>query len=181
VAEILATESELAERRSRVAQLRLRRMSLSEIGRQLGVSEATICRDLEWIRLHRQRMFGASPTLDPAELVGDSVELFQDVEAAALLYGESDSLSIRDRLRCLSTAMSAREKRLALLQSIGLICPTSPRPHSNLPTAAEIRMAIESSPIETCDVIHNAEHAWQSGDSVPLTASVDSDRSDGCC
>src|SRR5437867_3844377 len=82
--EILATESELEERRWKVAGLRLRRLSLSQISRALGVSMPTVSRDLAWIRTHRQEVYGSTPTLDPAEVLGESLALYEDIQAAAL-------------------------------------------------------------------------------------------------
>jgi hypothetical protein len=152
VAEILATEGELEERRLTVVHLRLRRLSLARISQRLGVSEATISRDLEWIRAHRQRVYGATPTLDAAELIGESVALYEDIEATALRVAHSGDLSVRDRLRCMNTAMAAREKKTALLQDVGLLDRAAPDLVVGLPTAAQIRSAIEAASLEQYDV-----------------------------
>ena len=147
-AEILATESELEERRLKVAGLRLRRLSLAQISRALGVSQPTVSRDLAWVRTHRQQVYGATPTLDPAELIGESVALFADIEAGALRYAQSTTLSVRDRLRCMNTAMVAREKMTALLQDVGLLNRAAPDLVIGLPTAAQIRSALEAVQLE---------------------------------
>jgi DNA-binding transcriptional ArsR family regulator len=164
VAETLSTESELEERRWKVAGLRLRRLSLAQISRALGVSMPTVSRDLAWIRAHRQEVYGATPTLDAAQVLGESLALYEDVQATALRYAQSVTLSVRDRLRCMHTAMVAREKMTVLLQDVGLLNRAAPDLTIGLPTAAQIRQALELARPEQTELVFEPEQTWQRGE-----------------
>jgi hypothetical protein len=122
-------------------------------------------RNRAWIRTHRREIYGATPTLDAAELIGESVALYEDVQASALRYAQSPTISVRDRLRCMHTAMIAREKMTALLQDVGLLNRAAPDLTIGLPTAAQIRQALETARPEQPELVFEAEQTWQPGDS----------------
>jgi hypothetical protein len=169
-AEILATESELEERRWKVASLRLRRLSLAQISRALGVSLPTVSRDLAWIREHHRRVYGETPTLDAAQVLGESLALYEDVQVAALRYAQSATLSVRDRLRCMHTAMVAREKMTVLLQDVGLLNRAASDLTVGLPAAAQIRQALETARPEQPELVFEPEQTWQPRDRDVCTA-----------
>ena len=79
------TKSELEWRRERVLSLRLRRMTEAAIAAIVQVSEATISRDLEWIAQNWRDRYGLLPQADPAEVIGETLALWQDGEKLALL------------------------------------------------------------------------------------------------
>jgi DNA-binding CsgD family transcriptional regulator len=112
----LATEGELEERRREVVRLRARRMSELQIARALGVSASTVSRDLGWVRSNWQEMFGPNPHFDVAVFIGESLALFAEIEATALLDSEQPDIGVRNRMACYRTAMQARERSVALIQ-----------------------------------------------------------------
>jgi hypothetical protein len=77
IAAILSTQDEREQRRFKVASLRLRRLTLLvQISRALGVPQPTVSRDLAWVRANRLEVYGPTPRLDAAEVIGDSVALY---------------------------------------------------------------------------------------------------------
>jgi hypothetical protein len=106
-------------------------------------------------------VYGATPTLDAAEVLGDSVALYDDIEATALRIGHAAGLSVRDRLRCLHVAMAARERKTALLQDVGLLNRAATSLVIGMPTASQIRNAIEAVELEQHEVVPDTEGPWQ--------------------
>jgi hypothetical protein len=147
----LATDGELEQRRRRVVRYRLRGLSLAEIGQRLAVSEATISRDLNWVRAHRREVYGAKPTLDLAEFIGESMALFDESEATALTLSTSAHLTTRERLRSLDVAMAARVRKIELLRDTGVIARAHEATTNGLPSASEIRAALLSADIDPTD------------------------------
>ena len=47
--------------------------------------------------------------MDATELIGEAVELYEDIEVTSLRLAHSANLSVRDRLRCMNTAMRLRQ------------------------------------------------------------------------
>jgi hypothetical protein len=122
-----AVDPREARRRS-VLTLRLRRMSEVQIARVLGVNQATISRDIQWIRTHWGDVFGQAPSLKPEEEIGEAVAIYEDAEQAALLEYHALAQTTapiptksRARMLCLETAMRARERRIDLLQDLGFL------------------------------------------------------------
>ena len=64
----------------------------------------------------------------------------------------------------MNTAIAAREKTTALLQDVGLMERATTDVVVGLPSAAEIRTAIESARLEPHAVIHDGATAWRTGD-----------------
>ena len=58
LAEPRATDSELEMRRERVLALRMRKMTEAAIVAICGVSEATVCMDLQWIAANWRERYG---------------------------------------------------------------------------------------------------------------------------
>ena len=118
-----ATPFEIEERRTRVVHLRHAGLSEPEIGRRLGVSAATVSRDLQTVREDWSRRFGSN--YDAAREVGEGVSLFGLLEATAireLLRLESETKrSTGAMMQCCWVARSARQARIDLLVSAGVI------------------------------------------------------------
>jgi predicted transcriptional regulator len=119
-------------RRKEVVRLRLRRMSQSAIAALLGVDQATISRDLQWIREHWEDKYGSPASVSPAHELGEAVSMYEDAEQSALMEfhliqqsaskrGLSPMFISRQRMACLRTAMVARKMRVDLLHDFGLI------------------------------------------------------------
>ena len=72
-------------------------------------------------------------------------------------------------LRCMNTAMVAREKMTALLQDVGLLNRAATDVVVGLPSAAEIRAAIESARLEPHEVIRDGAPALRPGDGASLS------------
>jgi hypothetical protein len=127
-----AKEAEIEDRRMRVLALRLRRMSEPAIAAILNVSHATVSRDLQWIKEHWRKQYGVPAGLNPQEFIGETIAVYQDHEAAAMLeYHDlkqqaanrrlSPMFVSRARMQALRTAMAARQLQVNLLQDLGLV------------------------------------------------------------
>jgi len=81
----MATASEIEMRRARVLSLRLRRMTESAIAAICHVDESTVSLDLKWIGQNWRDRYGPVSTIDVAELVGESVAVYEDIELQAFL------------------------------------------------------------------------------------------------
>lgn len=119
----LAATDRLAVRRHRVLSLTLRRMNQEQIAQALNVNQATVSRDLNWIRHHWRDAYGIPATVSPAEEIGMAVALYDDAETAALreFNAPSNVSNSRQRMACLRTAMLARQMRTTLLQDVGIV------------------------------------------------------------
>lgn len=115
----------ISDRRLQVLTMRLRRVSQRQIAQALNVTQATISRDLDWIRDHWVKDFGppgAAAGLKAHEEIGEAVALFADVEYSALRdFSQLQPKESRGRNACLRTALLARQMRLNLLQDLGFI------------------------------------------------------------
>ena len=118
-----ATPAEIDERRTRVVHLRHAGLSEPEIGRRLGVSAATVSRDLQTVRVDWSRRFGSN--YDAAREVGEGVSLFGMLESTAvrqLSRLESETKpSTGAMMQCCWVARSARQARIDLLVAAGVI------------------------------------------------------------
>jgi hypothetical protein len=74
--EIRGTGNELEQRRQQVIRLRSQRFGLARIGQELNVSGSTVCRDLAWIRSHRDEAYGPISRIDSAEYIGEAVRFY---------------------------------------------------------------------------------------------------------
>ena len=166
-----AKQAELELRRERVLSLRLRHMTEAAIGAIVGVSMATVSTDLAWIRANWRERYGRQPSVDPAELVGETIALYQDVEMLALLehsrIGDetknkriSPMFAARQRMACLRTALVAREMQINLLQDLGVLDRALGTMKVALPRAADIREALRQARSEERSLVSPAERAW---------------------
>jgi predicted transcriptional regulator len=123
---------EVELRRKEVVRLRLRRMSQMAIASLLGVDQATISRDLRWIRDHWKEKYGSPNGVSPEHELGEAVAMYEDTEQSALMEFHmiqqaaatrklSPMFVSRQRMACLRTALVARKMRVELLQEYGLI------------------------------------------------------------
>jgi hypothetical protein len=127
-----STPIELDARRVKVLTLRLHRMTQAQISTALAIDQTTVSRDLTWIAQHWKERFGVPAALDPSQEIGEAIALFADIETSALV--EFDTLTetalqrglslvfiSKQRMACLRTAMEARQRRVSLLQGLGLL------------------------------------------------------------
>jgi len=144
-------DDEMELRRHQVLRMRHRRMSLRQIGQALNVSEATVSKDLKWIREHWQQMLGPNAKLDTSVFIGESLAIYEDIEAMALTDAVRAGISLRDKNRCLNTALAARDRQVSLLQDMGVVARSLGTLTVNLPTATQIRAALAAAPFDPND------------------------------
>lgn len=128
----VATDSERELRQQRVLALRLRRMTVTAIAAVVGCHQTTVSRDLAEMRETWRAKYGAAPTFDSAEALGESVEAYDEMESLAMLEftrlsettgkkNLSPMFAARQRMACLRTAAAMRQMKLSLLQDAGLM------------------------------------------------------------
>lgn len=150
--------SEQEMRRERVLQLRLRKMTEAAIAAIVGVSEATVSRDLHWIRQSWKDRYGALPNFDPAEEVGIALALFEEIEVNAMLeYATiktetqnrriSPMFAARQRMACMKLAADMRSRRVNLLQDLNIIDRALGTLTVALPRAKQIRETIRTAQV----------------------------------
>jgi predicted transcriptional regulator len=144
----LSTVGELEERRAQVMRLRHRRLSEAAIARALGVSASTVSRDLAHIRAHSQESFGPNPTFDASIFIGESLARYEDIESAAMHDSAKAGITLKERMRCFQVAMVARNHQVSLLLDTGVIARSLGTLTVGLPTAAQIRTALQSMAID---------------------------------
>jgi hypothetical protein len=142
-----ATDGEMDDRRLQVLRLRNRRMSITQIGAALHVDPSTISRDLKWIRQHWKEMLGDHPKFDASVFIGESLAVYDDIETQAMFESSKAGTSVGNKMRCLQVATYARDKKVQLMQDIGMIGRAPVNLNVNLPTAEQIRKAIQNAQI----------------------------------
>lgn len=144
---------EVEDRRWQVLRLRLRRMPQRAIAAIVGVDQATVSRDLHWIRQNWHAEYGCPAAVSPAEEIGMAVALYEDVEQSALLEFHSlrgaandrqfsPAFIARQRMACLRTAMFARQTRVNLLRDLGFLARGDRT--SDLPSADCVRKTLRA-------------------------------------
>ena len=167
----IESDSEIELRRERVLSLRLRKMTEAAIAAVIGTSVATVSRDLAWIRQNWRERYGLTPTLDPAEIAGETLDLYRDIENLALLEHTrisdeargrriSPMFAARQRMACLRTALLAREMQVSLMQDLGIL-DRALGTLKVVPRAAEIREAIRQARTEERSLVSTAEKRWR--------------------
>jgi Homeodomain-like domain len=113
---------EIDERRQHVVTLRLRGLSQTQIARSLKVHQSTVSRDGRWIAEHWKELYGTPANLQIEQEIGEAIDLFQDTEVSALRdYHRLNAEKAKQRNACLRTAILARQMRVNLLLSLGLL------------------------------------------------------------
>jgi DNA-binding Lrp family transcriptional regulator len=146
-----AVEVEMEARRMKVLFLRHRRQTEQQIANQLNVSEATISRDIKWLREHYAETFGVDSKFDSGAFIGESIARYEDIESEAMKDSAKPGIQPRDKAKFLMIAILAREKQTSLLQDTGVITRAPVNVNLNLPTAAQIRLAIQNAALEVDD------------------------------
>lgn len=139
-----ATDGEIEVRRQQVLRLRLARFSEPEIGARLGVSPATVSRDLAEIQKTWGERF--QNQFDVLRELAETVALYELLEGAAvreLIRLEADpKAGTTSKVKAIVAAGNNRKIRTDLLVSAGLLVALPPPSSHNLPTAAEIQAAL---------------------------------------
>jgi hypothetical protein len=106
------------ERRKEVRRLRMRNLSKSAIAKALGVSALTIGKDLEIITKENiERAVGS----DQNAYIGDSISLFEEVEAQAWQDYEGVAVGHTNRAKFLDVIRNSRKDAINLKQNLGLL------------------------------------------------------------
>jgi hypothetical protein len=147
-----AVADELDDRRQQVLRLRHRRMSLAQIASALHVDPSTVSRDLKFIREHWRHMLGEEAKFDSAVFVGESLALYEDIETQAMFESSKAGVTTAMKMRCLQIAVLAREKKVQLMQDVGMMSRAPVNVNVNLPTAEQIRKALQHAAVNL-DVI----------------------------
>ena len=114
-----SAEWELDDRRRRVVQLRLRKLTQVDIAKALGIEQRTVSRDLAWVRKHWRDVYGVPVQVNPAEEIGEAVAVYEGIEVSALRdYSRLGVEETGTKLACLRTAMVARKMRLSVLAEL---------------------------------------------------------------
>jgi len=156
-----ATATEVQLRRAEVIRLRFARLSEPDIARRLGVSAATISRDLRAI--HDSWSERLQSSFNVSLELGEAVALFNTLESSAVRElvrlqdkGNAKTASV---VRCILAARTIREARLNLFVSVGLIPPTLSAANQ-LPRADDVRRAIWAARAQRRLVPSEAERQW---------------------
>jgi AcrR family transcriptional regulator len=147
----LIAESDVEFRRERVVELRAMRMTLSQIARALGVSTATVHRDLAVIREDSEDLY-ARAGLNAAEVLGEAIARYRLYESDAYRLSRSPTAKPVERLLALREARANREAQMTLLQDLGLLNRVLGSITVGLPTAAQIRTALDQSGLDLTKV-----------------------------
>lgn len=144
-------EDPRTKRRRSVLALRLRDLPETAIARALNVGQATVSRDLQWIRAHWGHLYGVTKGVAVEEEIGEAVSVYADAEQQALmeyhaLAATSAPLTTRARARmdCLRTVMDARSRRVDLLQDLGFLERQIGSVSLTIARADELRAALRS-------------------------------------
>ena len=170
--------SEIEMRRERVLQLRMRRMSEAAIAAIVGVHEATVSRDLKWIRQQWKDRYGTLPNFDPAEEVGAALALYEEAEVHAMLEfarinqenkdrNISPVYGAKQRMACLKLAGEMRTKRVNLLQDLGIIDRALGTLTVQLPRAKQIRETIRTATVTDDMLLPPAERGGEPPEKPP--------------
>jgi hypothetical protein len=155
------TLGELESRRSEALRLRFAGESESRIAERLGVSVATISRDLRATRESLSREFNDAEFA--RHEIASAVSLFTFLENAAvreLLRLDADPSATNAKVKCILAAHTMRLARLEALAAVGLITMSLPSPNS-LPRAAKIREMFVTVRNEQRDLMSAEERRWR--------------------
>jgi predicted transcriptional regulator len=157
-----ATDAEIQLRRVQVLRLRFAELSETEIAERLGVSPSTVSRDLEATQDQCSERFRSS--FDVGRELAEAVALFEVLEGAAvreLVRLEPEVVGgAAAKVKCIHAAGAMRSRRVELLAAVGLMAANNVRPRNELPSAAEIRLAIESARSNQLPCYGVADPGW---------------------
>jgi hypothetical protein len=143
----LIAESDVAFRRERVLEFRAMRMTLRQIAHALGVSTATIHRDLALIREQSEDVY-ARAGLNAAAVLGEAIARYQLYESDAYRLSRSPTATPVERMLALREARANRQAQMALLQDLGLLNRVLGTITVGLPTGSQIRAALDQSGVD---------------------------------
>lgn len=153
------------QRRRSVLKLRLRNLPETAIARLLGVNQATVSRDIAWIRANWGHLYGPGQGVKVEEEIGEAVGIYEDAEQLALLEFHALSTTnapattrARARMDCLRTIMDARTRRVELLQDLGFLKREIGSFSVSVARADELRQALRSEGLLTKVIETTAEH-----------------------
>lgn len=118
VTEDIKMPSELTERQRRIVKFRLRGLTQKAIAQIEEVSQPYIAKELKKVR---QVFAEHGSQIDQNVVVGESYNLFQEIEHRAWELFHKSKESVGDANKALHTVMAAREKTIKLLMDLGLI------------------------------------------------------------
>lgn len=122
--ELVDFRDRFADRRRTILGYKLRGWTLRQIAKEMGLSAATVLKDLREIqRLAREKV----KITQQQELLGDCVSCFERVEQEAW---EQYNLSLDQDLKVkfLGTVQQARNNQLKLLTELGIVGANKPKP-----------------------------------------------------
>lgn len=127
-------------------------MPTQRIADALGVTRTTIWRDLNWLRDNYAKTYGtAEGAFDTAKFIGESIAVYEDIEATALAESAKPHISALEKSRHLMVALTARAKQTQLLQDTGVVSRAPINHNINLPSAAQIRQALAQAVMDVDD------------------------------
>lgn len=141
----LLEASAIEERRRLVMRLRARRLSEGQIARAINMSVATVSRDINWLRDQWRELYGGdTATFDSAAFIGESLSAITEVEAIAWTDAHRAGIPLRDKMTCLALVLAARRDAKSFVQDLGLVERSLGSLTVGLPTAAQIRQALQA-------------------------------------
>lgn len=109
---------ELAERRQEVIRLRLKGLTLREIGKEMNLGYMTVKRDLDAIR---QEVGEKVTNFDKDFALGKSISVYEQIEDEAWKQYYGCAPGSTGRAQFLNIARTARNDQVKLLTDVGLI------------------------------------------------------------
>lgn len=146
----------------------------------IHVTPSTISRDLQWWHEHFRDNY-TPERFDSAGTVGEALAAFTYVEQQALREFRAlpHSASARAKMTCLRTALEARDRRVHLLQDLGLLDRNigTVDVQQHIESAEAIRSWIESAGVVTeGELVPDAERDFLYGDAARALLPDGSDR-----
>jgi hypothetical protein len=139
-----------------------------------------LSRDLQWWERHLRERY-SSAQFDPALAIGEALQAYAFVEQQAFRDYRAlpAGASTRAKMACLRTAMDARERRVHLLQDLGLLDRNigTVDVQQHIESAEAIRTWIESAGVVTeGELMPEAERDFLYGDPMRALTAGDGDR-----
>jgi hypothetical protein len=113
-----STSMELVERREAVTKLRLKGLTLREIGKELGLGYMIVKRDLDCIK---QEVGEKITKFDRDFALGKSISVYEQIEDEAWKQYFGCAPGSTNRAQFLNVARAARNDQVKLLSDVGMI------------------------------------------------------------